>query len=98
MKNLFHINLLGTDFSIKSSETNEYMEQVVSFIKKHINSLAEKTQISDPLKLSILTNIVITSELFKLKENPKEKNMELNAKILEKNVERLVKELEEAIK
>jgi len=65
---IVHIDLLGTSFTIKTDEDGRYIDQLLSFIKERIASVQDTMGIRDPVKVSILTSLLLADELFKEKQ------------------------------
>lgn len=57
------IDLLGTSFSISTDESPEYMESLIADLRQRMTRLSGATKVTDPLRLSILTGIVLLDEL-----------------------------------
>ncbi len=58
------IDLLETSLTIQTDEDREYIETIVSYIKKKLAVIQSATLVQDPLKLAILSNIYAVDELF----------------------------------
>lgn len=72
MANIVKIELLGRTISIKTDEEPEYIKQLVYKYKKELDKMSEKTSITDPLQLSIITSINMIDEM--VKKNKKSSN------------------------
>jgi len=59
------IELLGTSFTIQTDEDPEYLSDIVDYFKTKIQEIQSGVSTRDPLKISILTGIVVIDELFK---------------------------------
>ena len=59
------IELLGATFNIVTDEDPAYLNRIVKYYENKIKSLENSSKIKDPLKLSILTGIILADELFK---------------------------------
>ncbi|MBO7638624.1 MAG: cell division protein ZapA [Treponema sp.] len=69
------VNLLGASFSVKSSEDDKYLSELLSDYKDVIATLRETGASKDPLQLSILAGITLADELHKAKKNiPTDRN------------------------
>lgn len=68
--NLLNIDLLGSSFTIRSSEDPAYLEQVVWYLENKIRETQKKVSVTDPLKIAILSGFFLVDEL--LKERMKE--------------------------
>ncbi|WP_053228449.1 cell division protein ZapA [Spirochaeta cellobiosiphila] len=67
MKNLLDVEVLGTSFTIKADEDPEYLRQVVEYLSKKVDETKEAVSIKDPLKIAVLTGIVVVDELMREK-------------------------------
>jgi len=59
------IELLGTSFTIQTDEDPEYLSDIVDYFKTKIQEIQSGVSTRDPLKISILSSIVVIDELFK---------------------------------
>lgn len=66
------IQLLGVSFTINTDEDPAYMSQVVEYLKKKSESAQHLTKLNDPLKVAIITGLLLTDELFKEKNRDSE--------------------------
>ena len=82
--NLVHINLLGTRFSIETDEKPEYIQSLIENLDKKLSTLESSTGLRDPLKLSLLSGILLEDELNKCltRRNPIQNVTEINSKDL----------------
>ncbi len=63
----FRIDMLGTSFSIAANESPEYLEKISKIVKEKSDEVRESTGLHDPLKIAIITGIVLCDELERLK-------------------------------
>ena len=68
MSSLQKINLLGTSFSLKVDEDPEYFKKVISHIEKMFSDIEIDMNIKDPLRIAILSCILLTDDLLKEKD------------------------------
>lgn len=59
------IQLLGTSFSLKSDENLDYLQEVVDYYKQKMEETQKTVSLTDPLKIALLTGIILTDELLK---------------------------------
>jgi cell division protein ZapA (FtsZ GTPase activity inhibitor) len=59
------IELLGTSFTLQSDEDPDYVTDLVDFFKSKIEETRSGVSTRDPLKLAILSALLVTDELFK---------------------------------
>jgi len=64
-ENLLSVSLLGTTFSLKSSENLDYLREVVAYYEKKVEETRRGISLQDPLKVALLTGIVVADELLK---------------------------------
>lgn len=62
------IDALGTNFAIQTDESPEYVETLVGYVTGKFDDLKKTLSSKDPLKLAILTCILIADELHKQRE------------------------------
>lgn len=65
--NLLNIDILGSSFTIRSSEDPEYLEQVVWYLENKIRETQKKVPVTDPMKIAILSGFFLVDELMKEK-------------------------------
>ena len=61
--NVVKVYLLGCSFSVQTDETREYLETLLGELDRRIQSIRASTRVEDPLRLSILGNIMLLDEL-----------------------------------
>ena len=62
------INTLGTSFEIKAKEDDAYLKNLLSYFNQISNQIEASTELRDPLKIAILSGIMICDELYKEKK------------------------------
>jgi cell division protein ZapA (FtsZ GTPase activity inhibitor) len=60
------IELLGTAFSIETDEDPEYLAELVSYFKNKVGEVKDSVRTTDPLKIAILSGLLVSDELHKL--------------------------------
>lgn len=101
-KNHLKIKMLGTSFSIQSSESLDHLDTILSYYKSKVEEINEKTVKADPLKLAIVAGLNIVDELFKEKKRKQQvssrdsgdKNLELD-KITERMINKINSSLQD---
>lgn len=63
--NLLSVQLLGTSFSLKSTENLDYLRDVVAYYEGKVEETRRGVSLQDPLKIALLTGIVLADELMK---------------------------------
>ena len=63
--NLISVQLLGTSFSLKSTENLDYLKEVVAYYEEKVEETRRGASLHDPLKIALLTGIVLADELIK---------------------------------
>jgi cell division protein ZapA (FtsZ GTPase activity inhibitor) len=61
------IELLGTSFSVKTDEDEEYLREVVALFARKVSEVQRNVPTSDPLKISILAGVLLSDEFLKLR-------------------------------
>lgn len=59
------ISVLGTVLNIQTDESREYMDVVLDYLNGKIEEVERTLPVKDPLRKSIIANILIIDELFK---------------------------------
>ncbi len=62
------IDLLGTSFTIQASESDEYLEKILSYYKMMSDQVSGIESVKTPLQNSILAGIMLVDELYKEKQ------------------------------
>ncbi len=63
--NLLSVHLLGTSFSLKSTENLDYLREVVAYYEGKVEETRKGVSLHDPLKIALLAGIVLADELLK---------------------------------
>jgi cell division protein ZapA len=61
------IDVLGTSFSIKASEDEEYLKKLLGYYKKIVEEIKKSGMMSKELHIAILAGIMLCDELYKEK-------------------------------
>ena len=64
-ENLFSIHILGDTFSIKVDQDREYMNSLIRYVEDKIEETERLTNLKDPLRIAVLSSILIADDLFK---------------------------------
>ncbi|MCR5699468.1 MAG: cell division protein ZapA [Treponemataceae bacterium] len=72
------IDLLGTSFSIQANESPEYLEKLLDYYRKVVNQVDKEAKIKDPLKVAIISGVMICDELCKEKQKLQFTNQTIN--------------------
>ena len=62
------INTLGTSFEIQAKEDDAYLKNLLSYFNQISNQIEASTELRNPLKIAILSGIMICDELYKEKK------------------------------
>ena len=62
------INTLGTSFEIQAKEDDAYLKNLLSYFNQVSNQIEASTELRDPIKIAILSGIMICDELYKEKK------------------------------
>ena len=93
------IKLLGTVIHVQTDEDAAYLSRIVRYLEKKIEGVEESMPLKDPLKIAILTSVIIVDELFKERNRPLDGSDERDAAEAEhlalKILEKIDKTLEE---
>ena len=59
------IELLGTSFSIKASEDDDYLKKLLGYYKNIVDEIQKSGMLKSELHISILAGIMLCDELYK---------------------------------
>lgn len=63
---LLPVEILGASFSLKTTDEDPaHLREVIAFFEKKVKETQQTVAITDPLKLAIISGIIIADELFK---------------------------------
>jgi cell division protein ZapA (FtsZ GTPase activity inhibitor) len=62
------LDILGTSFTIKADEDEEYLNKVLSQYRAAVNNTQNISGIKDPLNVAILTGFILCDEYNKVKQ------------------------------
>jgi cell division protein ZapA (FtsZ GTPase activity inhibitor) len=57
------IEILGVSFSIRTDENPDYIGGLVSELKERLSKVSSQMRIADPLKLALVTSLLVLDEL-----------------------------------
>jgi cell division protein ZapA len=66
---MMRIELLGTSFQIQSDESPEYIETILNHYRERVAEIEATVATADPLKKAILAALLVTDELYRLKND-----------------------------
>jgi cell division protein ZapA (FtsZ GTPase activity inhibitor) len=59
------VHLLGTSFTIRTTEDPEYFTSLIRYVENKYEEIRRNMGISDPLRIAIISSILVSDELFK---------------------------------
>lgn len=63
------IHLLGTSFTIKTNEDPQYLKSLVQRVEQRFEKVRKGMGIGDPLRIAIVSSILLADELQKLQRD-----------------------------
>jgi mannose-6-phosphate isomerase len=69
-KSDLHIEILGTNLTISTEETPEYLNMLLEKYKRTIENVQQTTGLKDPLKIAVLTGFLLCDDLEKAGSAP----------------------------
>lgn len=95
------VDMLGTSFTIRAKEDDEYLEKLYSYYNEITNTIKVNKNIDNPLQVSILAGITLVDELLKEKaQNIVNKEAELNRdkfKMAEKMTAEMIDKIDQVL-
>ncbi len=70
------VELLGTSFVLHSDQDSDYIEKLLSYIKEQLIIIKQDVECNDSLKASIMASLLISHELFSLRDSVQKEHME----------------------
>ncbi|AFG36904.1 cell division protein ZapA [Spirochaeta africana] len=61
------VDLLGTTFSIHTDEDPDYVRDLLRYVEEKVHETHRSVQTQDPLKVAIISSLMIADELFQLR-------------------------------
>jgi len=92
------VNMLGTSFTVRAKEDDEYLQKLYSYYKEIIGTISVNKKLSDPVQVSVLAGITLVDELLKAKmQNQSKELSDENESDAEELASRLTMEMIEKI-
>ena len=91
------ISLLGTSFSIQADEDSEYLARIVDYLEKKVQEIETSVAIKDPLRVAILTGLLIADELFKEKERRDETSTDRESEEVVRITQALIERIDKSL-
>ncbi len=63
------VHLLGTTFTIQTDEDPAYVKQLLGYVEKTINETGKMIHTHDPLKIAIISSLMLADELHQVRMN-----------------------------
>lgn len=82
------IHLLGTSFTIRTSEDPGYLQRIVRDVERRFELVSRTMGVSDPLRIAIISSILLADDVKKLQQHSSE--AELKTKELIELIDRTV--------
>ena len=93
------IELLGTSFSIKASEDDNYLKKLLGYYKNIVNEIQKSGMLKSELHISILAGIMLCDELDKEKSKSSvSQKTSLSNEKAEKLTSEMIKKLDQVLK
>ncbi len=62
------VQIFGMEYSLKSDNSEEYVNEVANYVDSKIKSLSENTSVKSQTKIAVLAALNIADELFRVRE------------------------------
>ena len=93
-KRQLRIEVLGTSFTIQSSESPEQLARLSSYVKARIEEVKGRYAFADPLTVAVLAALNIADELFKTRDG---RDTEGQGDEMENVAERLISRMDDEL-
>lgn len=99
-KNRIIVNIMSKDYTLKSDDSVEHMENVSEFVKQKIADIKSNNRRLNSITLAVLSALNITDEYFKILEYNKElekrvENPEYELRVIKDRLNHITKEFDE---
>lgn len=95
------IDTLGISFTIQSNEDEAYLEKLINYYKRMVKQVENDAGLKDPLKVSIISGIMLCDELCKERQKLQYTNQTINKQDLveaEKITLKMIENINKVIK
>ena len=93
--NILKVNIYGTEYPIKGNTDVEYIKKVAQYVDSKMREVNKNISIDSSLKVSILTALNITDELFREREK---EATSISESELDERIKRLNLDLDECLR
>jgi len=80
MKNLVRVEILGREYTVKSDEGEERVQDIAAYVNRKIKEVSEGGQTVSTLNLAILAALNIANDYFKAVEGQKSFSQSIEAR------------------
>lgn len=87
------INLLGTSFSIKSNESQQYLDKLLKYYKSLTDNLEEKGILKNPTQIAIMAGIMLCDQVYSDKKKKVEIQEAIENNTLDKRIDEITQNL-----
>ena len=87
------IEIYDQTYNVNSGQSDEYLQELASYVDSKMREIADATHIADSLKVAVLASLNIADEMFTLRErreqleDPLRKRVEKCVAMVEKAIE-----------
>ena len=76
---LVSVTIFGQTYSLRADEDGGYVEELARYMDTKMSTLAESTGTADPLRVAVLAALNVVDELFKLREQQRSAEEQVDA-------------------
>jgi cell division protein ZapA (FtsZ GTPase activity inhibitor) len=59
------VDMLGASFHVQAGEGDQYLDDVVAYLRQQVDNVRRETPVADPLKIALLAALNVTDELLR---------------------------------
>lgn len=97
MSSLQKINLLGSSFTLKVDEEPEYFKRIITHIEKLFSDVEIDMNIKDPLRIALLSCILLSDDLLKERDKASQGPYLKDADEIELITRKIISSIDKAI-
>jgi cell division protein ZapA (FtsZ GTPase activity inhibitor) len=95
-KHNLEVNILGSSFTIRSSDDQEYLKQLVAYLEHTVRTIRQRYDSYDPIKVALLAGLNIADELFRCRSAQRD-GEDSGAQEIERIATRLIETIDRSL-
>jgi cell division protein ZapA (FtsZ GTPase activity inhibitor) len=93
-KHNLEVNILGSSFTIRSSDDEQYLRQLVAYLDHTVRNIRQRYDSYDPVKVALLAGLNIADELFRCRRAQYRDGDDASSQEIERIASRLIETID----